>query len=318
MAQKMAAELCIEPVPSGKHTAAIVFMLAGSRKDEIAVAQGRKFQKMTFASGARRPHLWWARRGRRCYAVTMVVPNAGRTGTLLHCPIDAPGVDVDALTLLVEIISLEALADGLSLVQSLLPVGADQEANLLQRGGYSLLAELVYMECDLPFSPREDESEIEPAGVLTWRNHDQFSEEELARVIESTYNGSLDCPALTGVRRINDVLASHRASGIFTPQSWLIVSIEGVACGCVLVNDARDSSKVEIVYAGVCPSCRGRGLGRAMLRRAARDASLRGRTEMVLAVGAANIYAIRTYEAAGFRQTDRRIVYVMLRRPAEE
>jgi len=308
----MPSELRIEPVPTRKRPWAMRFLLAGSCGDAAAAAQGRNFEKYVSARGPYSPALWWARLGRQCQAVAMVVESAGRTGMLLHCPVAAPGVEAEALRSLVRIISHKALEGGLSLVQAIVRPDARDEAAILTSAGYSLLVELICMQRDLASLRREGRRDLEFHGALTWRSYDRFDEEELARVIESTYEGSLDCPALAGVRRIEDVLAAHKASGVFTPQSWWIVDLDGIACGCILVNDVRASSKVEIVYVGVCPHARGRGLGRVMLDRAAREARRRGRSAMTLAVGNTNTYAIRAYEIAGFRRTGRRILYVML------
>jgi len=133
----------------------------------------------------------------------------------------------------------------------------------------------------------------------------------LERIIEATYVDSQDCPRLRGLRRMEDVVASHKASGIFRPQSWWIAAREGQPVGCVLVNDsAEDKGAAELVYLGVGSAHRRRGYGRAMLRHAMEQARRRGRKRMNVAVDSANAPAVRLYRHEGFRRTDQRDVYI--------
>jgi ribosomal protein S18 acetylase RimI-like enzyme len=67
---------------------------------------------------------------------------------------------------------------------------------------------------------------------------------------------------------------------------------------------------LEIVYLGVVPECRGRGIGYALTRQAQWIASLAERERVVLAVDAANRPAISAYETAGFIAWDRRTVLI--------
>ena len=174
------------------------------------------------------------------------------------------------------------------------------------------MAELIYMRLDLPAAPSGSRDE------LTWRYYGQFTEADLAEVIGSTYEGSLDCPALNGVRDAADIVAGHKAGGLFVPRAWWIVEHGGEPAGCVLVNDLSDSATAEVVYIGVVPAFRGKRLGRAMLRRAADQAHARTRSSLRLAVDARNLYARRIYDSEGFRGTHRCLAYVMLRSEAED
>ena len=47
--------------------------------------------------------------------------------------------------------------------------------------------------------------------------------EAIAALIEATYRDSLDCPALAGLRHIEDVMAGHKAAGLFSPHRWLLL-----------------------------------------------------------------------------------------------
>jgi GNAT superfamily N-acetyltransferase len=130
-------------------------------------------------------------------------------------------------------------------------------------------------------------------------------------VIAGTYEESLDCPVLCGLRELSDVLASHRASGVFSPETWWIAYISGRAAGCVLVNGSGTGAEdMDLVYMGVVRDFRGRGLGRAMVRRAAGWARRHRRAALTVAVDALNVYAKAIYDRQGFRQTVRRLAYM--------
>jgi GNAT superfamily N-acetyltransferase len=138
-------------------------------------------------------------------------------------------------------------------------------------------------------------------------------EATLAEIIKASYRQSMDCPALEGVRQIGDVIAGHKASGVYRPESWWIASWSGAPAGCLLLNDNPISGAADVVYLGVTPEFRGRGLGRAMLQHAANDIRRRGYGNMTLAVDAANPYALAIYQSVGFKPLFSRDAYALLK-----
>jgi len=303
----MTGEVEIQAVGAGDQMRALEFLLAGDARDALTSARAEELRRLVRRRAGAGAELLWARRGDKCLAAAMVMKNPGRVGMLLHSPPSAAGVDREALAAVIRTASREALAEDLVLVQTLVDQGSTDCPALLKSAGFSLLATLVYMRLS-PLSRCES-----PAAGLQWRSGDQYDQRELERVIAQTYNGSLDCPALTGVRTIADVIECHKASGIYRPQSWWIVHLGRMAAGCILMNDSAVPQTAEIVYLGVVPACRGRGLGRAMLRHAAADARSRGLRAIELAVDDANAYAMRLYESEGFRAARRQWAYVMFR-----
>jgi ribosomal protein S18 acetylase RimI-like enzyme len=240
-----------------------------------------------------------------------VLESVGRFGFVLHSPADAPGVEAVPLTRLLRAISAEALGAGLTFVQAMPEGGADVDA--LTGAGYVELAELVYLRRDLPWLvPAAEPDDVE------WRALAQVGEAQLAAVIEGTYAGSLDCPLLCGARAMPDVLDAHRAAGVFTPETWWVVYVDARAAGCILMNESLSSAAAEIVYLGVLPEFRGRGLTRRMLRRAAAAADAAGRVALTVAVDGRNHFAMRVYGETGFIETGRRQAYATFgSRPAD-
>lgn len=302
----------IGPVPGRLRSRALGFLAGAGRGDPFTDQRADALERMVCSRPRQAVRLWWARSRRRCRAVAMIVDSPGRTGMLYHCPAAAPRTSTEALIELIAALSCEALASGMSLVQSLAAPTAKADLAATTSAGYEPLAELIYMRLDLA-----EPTERKIDGSLSWRSYGRFNDEELGRVIAATYEGSCDCPKLRGVRPMDQIIAGHKASGLFVPQSWWIVDREGVPAGCVLVNDSADLDSTELVYVGVVKASRGLGLGRKMIQRVAADAYLRGRRVLTLAVDARNTFAKRVYDVEGFREVDRRMAQVIFRSQAE-
>lgn len=247
---------------------------------------------------------WWSHRGRRGLGSALVLHSPGRTGSLMWSPSAAEGIDAEELSAVISRVSQAALSRGLSLVQALPDVQAEQDMPVLEQAGYRRLAELQYMKLDLSSVPDDDYEE-----PLHIRQYAEYGEQELKQVIESTYVDSMDCPGLSGLRDIDDVLAGHRATGVFTPQRWWIVDVDGTPAGCILVNECLHGH-AEVVYLGVVPEFRGLSLGRRMVTGAARQLNSEGFQALTLAVDVANTFALRAYGQAGMVGTNRRYAYI--------
>ena len=63
-----------------------------------------------------------------------------------------------------------------------------------------------------------------------------------------------------------EVLSGYRTTGVFDPQRWLLVRQDGEDVGCLLLADHPTSSQWELVYMGLVPEVRGRGLGIELVR----------------------------------------------------
>ncbi|HEY2840453.1 MAG TPA: GNAT family N-acetyltransferase [Pirellulales bacterium] len=192
-------------------------------------------------------------------------------------------------------------ASDVRLAQALLKDDQGEDAQLLLRHGFSRLADLLYMVSvskDFPSSPPGGDLELTPAPSNDLAR--------LARICERTYEGTLDCPALNGVRTSDDVLAGYRAAGADAPPRWWIARSGGDDVGCLFLADHPDDKQCEIVYAGLAPEARGNGFGVLLARHAQWQTRVATRERLVLAVDAANAPAIAAYSAAGFVVWDRR------------
>jgi ribosomal protein S18 acetylase RimI-like enzyme len=114
---------------------------------------------------------------------------------------------------------------------------------------------------------------------------------------------------LCGLRAVSDVLESHKSVGRYDPALWWVVFDAHRPRGCALFSVSPEHDSVELVYLGLGPACRGRGLGSALL-----DRSLRALGPRLLmsggvtcAVDTRNTPALRLYAHAGFARFGVRI-----------
>jgi len=298
----------LEPVCRNRSEEALPFLAAGRRRDLQIALRAEALGEMLTRSGFR-GHFWQARRGTDLVAAAMVIPSAGRVGMAFHSPAESPGVEAAALSAALRAAADAALADGLAFVQSLMDIRQHADGRAFVDAGFIRLAELAYMRRDLS-------GIVEPPNVpgLDWQSCQPMDPVELGRVILGTYERSLDCPALTGLRSTDDVIESHKASGAWRPDFWWIARLRGVSAGCVLVNDsALSPGGMDLIYMGVMTAFRGLGLGRAMVCHACRQAQRDRREFMNVVVDAANPYASKIYQAEGFRVRHRRVAYIRSR-----
>lgn len=175
----------------------------------------------------------------------------------------------------------------------------------LQASGFEYLTRLIYLavlNADFPTEEPSTEYQFVPSH--------QASHFRFAEVVEATYQGTLDCPQLNGIRQTSDVLASYRATSPYSPELWLAVLRGDQPVGCLILADHTETNQLELVYMGLVSEERGHGRGADLVRYAQWLARCRGRDALLLAVDMGNHPAIKTYQRLGFRQLEERVVYL--------
>ncbi len=222
-------------------------------------------------------------------------------------------------TALVQSALADLRARGFLLAQAVLDESAGSHAGKdLARGGMPRVTELLYLERDtttpLPLvasteSHRRGRLDLAgtrpgPGASLEWRPFEPALEPEFRSVLMATYVGSLDMPELEGARSLEDILEGHRASGRFVAERWRLGRIPGEreAAAVLLMAEVPDRDVWEVVYLGLTPPARGRGLGRATLSHALELARPHV-SRLELAVDLRNRPAMRLYQAARLRRS---------------
>jgi mycothiol synthase len=245
-----------------------------------------------------------ARRGGRLVGGVFSEVQAGRTAVIWP-PRLLSGEPASTGRQLMVAMSESLAARRICVAHALLEAGAEADGRVLRAAGFEPLAELVYLvsgEQQFPGSL--------PASAVEFEPYDPANHDRLARVVEATYEGTLDCPRMNGIRQTEDVLAGYRATGVFSAARWLLVRHLGGDVGCLILADHPEHENWELVYMGLVPAARGNGWGKDITRRAQWLTRQAGRPRLVLAVDAANRPAMRMYSGLGFHPWDRRSVYL--------
>lgn len=285
-----------------------------SVKGESDPAHARRF--IQFAHQQQIDLTWlWSRlddRG-RVLLTALFVPSPGRTCMVFATnPVSQP--DIRSLG---EVLKhgCHVLADSdLDLAQALLEPSEELLKAAFSAADFDDLAMLSYLERPVP-SKRTNCDVHWPLGVTVEPFRENLSDELLA-VLDASYVETQDCPGLFGLRRTEDILAGHKASGEYDPSLWTLLRLDGEACGALLLNPVPESHAIELVYMGLAPHARGRKLGAQLLNYGL--SQLAGRTEhsITLAVDELNAPALGLYRKAGFRAVLRRRAMIRSLRPA--
>jgi ribosomal protein S18 acetylase RimI-like enzyme len=183
------------------------------------------------------------------------------------------------------------------------------EAALLHAAGLQYAGNLLYLVNDLSGRIPGVWSDFE---LEVYRESEQV---RLSAIVERSYQGSLDLPALDHMRLIEEVLDGYRHTGRYRPEFWRLVRRDGRDVGCLLLNE-HSHRHWELVYMGLTPDGRGRRGGLLLATEACRIAQGAGGSRLLLAVDSRNEPALRAYSQSGFEPCRRSAVYLKSLEPA--
>jgi ribosomal protein S18 acetylase RimI-like enzyme len=201
---------------------------------------------------------------------------------------------------------------GVMMAQGLPDPGESWSIEAYKRAGFTHVGDLSYLRRAISGFPTTPEPTW-PAGIRVVPFHKCFGDdgrERLAELLARTYEGTLDCPELCGLRDPIDVADSHMATGVFDPSLWLIVLNHDKAEGCVLLSRNPELRGVELVYFGFAPALRGKGMALPLLQYAVGRTRAQSVLELTCAVDDRNEPAKKLYERAGMRRYSGRVAFV--------
>jgi GNAT superfamily N-acetyltransferase len=193
---------------------------------------------------------------------------------------------------------------GTTLMQALISPHDHHRADVLTAVGFNHLATLGYMaRAVLP-------GKWSAPDCMKLIPYPSVDPVEFADVLHSTYTDSLDCPGLTGLRSIDDIISSHAGTGIHDPDLWYLARAPEGPLGVLLLTRVPLRPALEIVYLGVAPHARGCGCGTALVEHALNTAHRCCCDQVILAVDMVNTHAREIYSACGFTLTETRDAWV--------
>lgn len=196
---------------------------------------------------------------------------------------------------------------GARIGQSLLVPEETPLAGPLERNGFRHVTTLWCMAHPLGQLPPEP-----PAPRLDFQNYDPARSQVFHETLLRTYEGTEDCPEVTGVRTIDEIITGHRAQGVYDPGHWWLALAEGRPAGLLLLAESPDTDAWDLAYVGVVPEARRQGVGRRLVLKALHEAKAGAAGQLTLSVDARNVAARQLYEGLGFERFEEREVYLVI------
>lgn len=239
-----------------------------------------------------------AQQGAELLWAALPMASPGRTMLLFSAPCGSEEPQRQAARQLVEALMQQFQDRGTHLAQVLLDPPQRSTQAFYESCGFRRMAELIYLQTLL--------RRVAPLPAMhesfQWQTYSPASHAQFAAAISDSYQDSLDCPGLNGLREIEDIIIGHKATGQFDPALWFLLREHEAARGVLLLSPMPASDALELVYLGLTPGARGRGLGNAMMRQALTTAHTRGFSRLSLAVDSQNAPALRLYYRHGLQR----------------
>jgi mycothiol synthase len=284
------------PAASGEVHDAVRLLL--SRPGEaVGDEQVVDFLRMAIHRAINLQELRVAEHGGRLVCAMLPILNAGRTMLLLAGGDFHDPHAQQAAEMLIEQ-ACERHRSRALLAEALIDPYPGHLVDIYTARGFETIAELVYLQ--VPSSQPVAEAQLPPG--LHWRSYSAQAHPLFAQAVLRTYEQSLDCPGLNGKRGIEDILAGHKACGRFDPKLWLLLCTESEPLGALLLTRPFADEGLELVYLGLVPEARGRGLADLLMQQALWLAAQWRAKTLFLAVDAANAPAQRLYYRFGMRR----------------
>ncbi len=239
-------------------------------------------------------------------ASLLLVRSPGRTAIVFVSPLlDDADKQPIVSTLIHRALAVQD-TDDVHLAQALLEPSQSREAEALTSAGFHKLAHLVYMQ-----RPTE-RNRVDLTNEPTLQAHRWTGDNRALFVdaILASYQQTADCPGLIGMREMDDIIDGHQATGEFDPDHWMVLTANGESVGVLLLNRVLNRQGMEIVYLGLAPAARGKGLGRRLVQHAINTAHAQGVKQIVLAVDELNQPAMTLYRKLGFTPTARKLAMI--------
>lgn len=245
-----------------------------------------------------------AAKGSGIKRAVLIVKNAGSTATFLATePLSKS--DIKNISKLIREGVQLLNHHETTIAQTIMRVGSTLLKQAFKSAGFSTLANLMYMECT-----RLKELDSRNIDQLTFVSMDQRDDNILGSIMLQTYDGSLDCPKIHGLRSVQDIIDGHRKTEHYNAQLWSIAELDGRPVGVLLLNPTTEPRCIELAYLGVAPWARNEGIARAIMNHCVAEGKKFGFSKITLAVDADNFPAVGLYKKWNFHISSVRLAMI--------
>lgn len=294
-ADSTSAPITCRPAESEEFHSALRLILGtgGRPADDVVVVD---FLRFALQRKVGPQDIWVAAADRRILWAVFPMVSPGRSMLLLAPSYIAPSARPAAAALIDAVCA--AHQRKIHLAQALIDTADPSIPTLYHSCHFKTMAELIYLQANL-HRPMPLPS---PPEHFAWQTYTPALHRQFSETILESYRDSLDCPSLNGMRDIEDVIAGHKAAGVHDPSLWFMLTENGHSRGVLLLSPSPQSDAMELVYLGLCPSARGRGLSDLMMRQALAMTLQRKVARLSLAVDSRNTPAIKLYHRNGLQR----------------
>jgi mycothiol synthase len=287
------APVQIRPAREPERLLALRMVLGGQRSD-INDQFLAEFVAQAPQRGIDLSATWIAEQNGQILLAALPMNSPGRSTLIFSSP--CPRENEPLMVRLLDAVCGDVARHEIDLAQALVDPADENARRAFETAKFELIAELLYLQC----APRKDAVFPAIAPPLHWKTYSPATHGLFAATIQTSYHESLDCPALTGRRDIEDVIVGHKASGIFDPKLWYLLCEAEKPLGVLLLSaGGAEESILELVYIGLTREARGRGLGAIMIKHALATVVSEKFSKLSLAVDSRNIPALKLYYRHG-------------------
>ena len=225
-------------------------------------SQALELMKVTAQRGINLADIWVCQSDGRVLWAALPVVNPGRTVLYFGTSALLMGPNMAAMDLGIEAICRHYETKDVQLAQVLLEPEDEVTIAAYGQHRFERMAELHYLQRSVRRTPR-------PAGLpgeFRIENYSNQTHDAFAAGIITSYELSLDCPPLNGMRKVEDIVAGHKAAGVFDPNDWFVVLHGNQPIAVLLLSMTHQLDGMELVYLGLSPAARGKGLGNYLMQ----------------------------------------------------
>ena len=274
----------------------LVLATPAGHADEAQVVE---FMRFALRRGIDVREAWVVAAGGSIVWAVLPVVSPGRTALLLSpaaLPYGPGGAE--AAGALLDAVCADLAPRGVQLAQVLLDPSDAASRSLYTAHGFGRVAQLIYLHA----APRRRAGAAALPPPFRWVGYGPETHALFAATIARTYQQSLDCPSLNGLRDMEDVLEGHKSSGEFDARLWGVLCEGDEPRGVLLLSRMQPAEALELVYLGLTPEARGRGIGDLLMRRALSAAAAERAGRLSLAVDSGNTPALKLYYRHGLQR----------------